>query len=143
VNNPRHAMEVTVVKGQDLAVQEKKELASKEESTIPARYYVPYTDIYETDDALTVVMEIPGVEKKDVKVDVEDDVLRVEAQIDFKEYSGLDAIYTEYNVGPFQRAFTLGSKIDQEKISAQLDDGVLTLTLKKTKEATPRSISIS
>jgi HSP20 family protein len=67
VNNPRHAMEVTVVKGQDLAVQEKKELASKEESTIPARYYVPYTDIYETDDALTVVMEIPGVEKKDVK----------------------------------------------------------------------------
>jgi hypothetical protein len=71
------------------------------------------------------------------------DVLRVEAQIDFKEYSGLDPIYTEYNVGPFQRAFTLGSKIDQEKISAQLDDGVLTLTLKKTKEATPRSISIS
>jgi HSP20 family protein len=136
-------MEVTMAKGQDLAVQEKKELASKEESTIPARYYVPYTDIYETDDALTVVMEIPGVDKKDVKVDVEDDVLRVDAKIDFKEYSGLDPIYTEYNVGPFQRSFTLGSKIDQEKISAQLDDGVLTLTLKKTKAATPRSISIS
>jgi PBP superfamily domain/Hsp20/alpha crystallin family len=79
-----------MVKGQDLPVQEKKELTSKEESTIPARYYVPYTDIYETDDALTVVMEIPGVDKKDVKVGVEDDVLRVEAQIDFKEYSGLD-----------------------------------------------------
>jgi len=136
-------MEVTMASAQELAVQEKKELASKEESTIPARYYVPYTDIYETDDALTVVMEIPGVDKKDVKVDVEDDVLRVEAQINFKEYSGLDPIYTEYNVGPFQRSFTLGSKIDQEKISAQLDDGVLTLTLKKTKEAAPRSISIS
>jgi HSP20 family protein len=128
---------------QELAVQKKKELASKEESTVPARYYVPYTDIYETDDALIVVMEIPGVDKKDVKVDVEDDVLRVEAQIDFKEYSGLDPIYTEYNVGPFRRSFTLGSKIDKEKISAQLDDGVLTLTLKKTKEAAPRSISIS
>ena len=89
------------------------------------------------------MMEIPGVDKKDVKVGVEDDVLRVEAQIDFKEYAGLDPIYTEYNVGPFQRSFTLGSKIDQEKISAQLDDGVLTLTLKKTKAATPRSISIS
>jgi HSP20 family protein len=136
-------MEVTMVKGQDLTVQQKKELASKEESTIPARYYVPYTDIYETDDALTVVMEIPGVDKKDVKVGVEDDVLRVEAQIDFNEYSGLDPIYTEYNIGPFQRSFALGAKIDQEKISAQLDDGVLTLTLKKTKEATPRSISIS
>jgi len=89
------------------------------------------------------MMEIPGVDKKDVKVGVEDDVLRVEAQIDFKEYSGLEPIYTEYNVGPFQRSFTLGSRIDQEKISAQLDDGVLILTLKKTKEATPRSISIS
>ena len=136
-------MEVAMVKGQDLPVQEKKELASKEESTIPARYYVPYTDVYETDDTLTVVMEIPGVDKKDVKVGVEDDVLRVEAQIDFKEYSGLDPIYTEYNVGHFQRSFALGSKIDQEKISAELDDGVLTLTLKKTKETGPRSISIS
>ena len=132
-----------MVKGQDLPVQEKKELASKEESTISARYYVPYTDIYETDDALTVVMEIPGVDKNDVKVGVEDDVLRVEAQIDFKEYAGLDPIYTEYSVGPFQRSFALGSKIDQEQISAELDDGVLTLTLKKTKEAGPRSISIS
>src|SRR6266540_3018704 len=118
-------MEGKMAESQELAVQEKKELVSKEEKTVPARYYVPYTDIYETDDALTVVMEIPGVEKKDVKVDVEDDVLRVEAQIDFKEYSALDPIYTEYNVGPFQRAFTLGSKIDQETISAQLDDGVL------------------
>src|SRR3984893_7566575 len=97
-------MEVAMVKGQDLPVQEKKELASKEESTIPARYYVAYTDIYESDDGLTVVMEIPGVDKKDVKVGVEDDVLRVEAQIDFKEYSGLDPIYTEYNVGHFQRS---------------------------------------
>ena len=78
-----------------------------------------------------------------MKVGVEDDVLRVEAQIDFKEYSGLDPIYTEYNVGHFKRSFALGSKIDQEQISAQLDDGVLTLTLKKTKEAGPRSISIS
>ena len=87
-------------------------------------------------------MEIPGVDKKDVKVGVEDDVLRVEAQIDFKEYAGLDPIYTEYSVGPFQRSFALGSKIDQEKISAELDNGVLTLTFKKTKEAGPRSISI-
>jgi HSP20 family molecular chaperone IbpA len=62
VNNGRHAREITMASAQELAVQKKKELASKEESTIPARYYVPYTDIYETDDALTVVMEIPGVD---------------------------------------------------------------------------------
>ncbi len=132
-----------MAESQELAVQEKKELVSKEEKTVPARYYVQNTDIYETDDALTVVMEIPGVEKKDVEVNVENDVLRVEGRIDFAKYEGLEPLYTEYNVGHFARAFTLSNKIDQQQIAAQLDDGVLTLTLKKAKEAIPRKIAIN
>lgn len=131
-----------MAKSHELSVQEKKELVSKGEQTVPARHYVPTTDIYETDDALTVVMEIPGVEKKDIEVKVEDDVLRVEGRLDFGKYEGLEPLYTEYNVGHFARAFTLSNKIDQQQISAQLADGVLTLTLKKTKEATPRKIAI-
>ena len=127
---------------QALAVQEKKELVSKEEKTVPARYYVQVTDIYETDDALTVVMEIPGVEKKDVEVNVENDVLRVEGRVDFTKYEGLEPLYTEYNVGHFARSFTLSNRIDQQQIAAQLEDGVLTLTLKKAKEAMPRKIAI-
>ena len=127
---------------QALAVQEKKELVSKEEQTVPARYYVQITDIYETDDALTVVMEIPGVEKKDVEVNVENDVLRVEGRVDFTKYEGLEPLYTEYNVGHFARSFTLSNRIDQQQIAAQLEDGVLTLTLKKAKEAMPRKIAI-
>ena len=63
---------------QELAVHEKKELASKEEKTVPGRYYVPYTDIHETYEAITVLMEMPGVEKKDVNVSLENDVLRVD-----------------------------------------------------------------
>ena len=126
---------------QALAVQEKKELVSKEEKTVPARYYVQITDIYETDDALTVVMEIPGVEKKDVEVNVENDVLRVEGRVDFTKYEGLEPLYTEYNVGHFARSFTLSNRIDQQQIVAQLEDGVLTLTLKKAKEAMPRKIA--
>jgi len=125
-----------------LAVQEKKELVSKEEKTVPARYYVQITDIYETDDALTVVMEIPGVEKKDVEVNVENDVLRVEGRVDFTKYEGLEPLYTEYNVGHFARSFTLSNRIDQQQIAAQLEDGVLTLMLKKAKEAIPRKIAI-
>jgi len=127
---------------QALAVQEKKELVSKEEKTVPARYYVQITDIYETGDALTVVMEIPGVEKKDVEVNVENDVLRVEGRVDFTKYEGLEPLYTEYNVGHFARSFTLSNRIDQQQIVAQLEDGVLTLTLKKAKEAMPRKIAI-
>jgi HSP20 family protein len=128
---------------QNLPVQEKKELQSKEEQTVPARYYVPPTDIFETQDELMVVLEMPGVEKKDIIVGLENDRLRVEGRIDFKKYEGLDPLYTEYNVGHYARAFTLSSKIDQEKISAQIADGVLTVTLPKVKEVQPRRIAIN
>ncbi len=131
-----------MAKSQELAVQQKKELAPKEEKTVPARYFVPSTDIYETETALTVIMEVPGVEKKDVSVQLEGDVLRVEGRIDFSKYEGMEPVYAEYNVGHYARAFTLSSKIDRDSISAELDDGVLTLTLKKSKEALPRRIAI-
>ncbi len=127
---------------QELAVRDKKELVSKEEKTAPGRYYVPYADIYETDEALTVVMEMPGVEKQAINIALENDVLRVDGQIDFAKYEGMEPVYTEYNVGHYMRSFSLSNKIDQEQISAQLDDGVLTLTLPKAKEAQPRRISI-
>jgi HSP20 family protein len=132
-----------MARSHELEVQEKKELVSKEEKTVPARYYVPSTDICETEDALTVVMEMPGVEKKDIDVNLENDVLRVEGRIDFRKYEGLEPLYTEYNVGHFARAFTLSRQIDQQQISAQLEDGVLTLTLKKSREAAPRRIAIN
>lgn len=127
---------------QALAVQQKKELARKEEQTMPGRYYVPSTDIYETDEALTVVMEVPGVEKKDLNVEVEAAVLRVEGRIDFGKYEGLEPVYSEYNVGHWARSFTLSDKIDQNGIHADLNDGVLTLTLSKAKEAQPRRIPL-
>ena len=84
---------------QELAVREKQELAKKEEKTIPGRYYVPAADIFETDEALTLMMEMPGVEKKDVSIALEDDVLRVEGQIDFSKSKGMEPVYTESNVG--------------------------------------------
>ena len=127
---------------QQLAVRDKKELVGKEEKTVPGRYYVPATDIYETEESLTVVMEMPGVEKKDLKVELEDGVLRVDGQIDFAKYEGMEPVYTEYNVGHYTRSFTLSNKVNQEQISAQLEDGVLTLTLPKAKEAKPRRILI-
>jgi HSP20 family molecular chaperone IbpA len=131
-----------MAKAQELSVQEKKELTSKEEKTVPARYYVPNADIFETDEALTVLMEIPGVEKKDVSVNLENEVLRVEGKIDYSKYDGLEPVYAEYNIGHYARAFTLSNKIDPDGISADLADGVLTLTLQKAKEAMPRRIPI-
>lgn len=128
---------------QELAVREKQELAKKEESTIPGRTFVPAADIFETDSALTVVMEIPGVAKQDVSIALEEDVLRVEGRIDPSKYQGIEPVYTEYLVGHYARGFTLSGKIDRDAISAQLEDGVLTLTLPKAKEAVPRRITVN
>jgi len=125
-----------------LEVQEKKELVEKEERTVPARYFVPNADIYETEDALTVVMEMPGVTKDNVDVKIEDQVLEIEGRIDFSNYANLEPLYSEYNVGHFSRKFSLSSKIDREKISAELSDGVLALTLPKVEEAKSRRIKI-
>jgi HSP20 family molecular chaperone IbpA len=134
---------MTMAASQDLSVQQKKELAQKEERTVPARYYVPSTDIYETEDALTVVMEVPGVKKDDVSVELENGVLRFEGRIDFSNYEELEPVYSEYNVGNYARSFTLSNVIDQSGISAELYDGVLTLTLQKAKSARPRKIPIT
>jgi HSP20 family protein len=125
-----------------LEVQEKKELVSKGEKTVPARYYVPTTDIYETADALKVVMEVPGVARDAIDIKVEDDTLRVEARIDTAKYDGMEPLYTEYNVGHFARSFSLSHHIDRQRIAAALEDGVLTLTLGKVQQAEPRRIEI-
>jgi HSP20 family protein len=127
----------------ELQVQQKRELEKKEETTIPARIFLPTTDIYEASDALTVVLEMPGVEKKNVEINVEDGVLNVQGRLELTKYQGLTPLYTEYNIGHYSRSFRLSSKIDQNKIGAEMKDGVLTLTLPKTEEAKPRTICVS
>ena len=128
---------------QELQVQQKRELEKKQEATIPARVFVPTTDIFETEQALTLVAEMPGVDKDKVDVSVEDGVLTIQGQLDFSKYEGLRPVYTEYNIGHYRRIFTLSNRIDQNNISAEIKDGVLTLVLPKAEEAKPRRISVS
>ena len=128
---------------QELQVQQKRELEKKkEEATIPARVFVPTADIYETEGALTVVMEMPGVDKGNVDISVHDGTLKVEGRLDFSKYEGLQPVYTEYNIGHYVRSFSLSSKIDQNKIGAEMKDGVLSLVLPKVEEAKPRTIQV-
>jgi HSP20 family protein len=127
---------------QELQVQKKREMESKEEATIPSRVFMPNADIYETPSDLQVVMEMPGIEKNNVDIRVEDGVLQVQGRLDLSKYSGLQPLYTEYNVGHYARSFQLSSKIDQTKIAAEMKDGVLSLTLPKVEEVKPRTIQI-
>lgn len=78
---------------QELAVRDKRELATREEKTVPGRFYVPPTDVYETEEALTVVMEMPGVDRTNLDVSLVNDVLRVEGKIDFSKYQNMEPIY--------------------------------------------------
>ena len=128
---------------QELAVREKQELTQQEEKTVPGRYYVPAADIFETDQALTLLLEMPGVGKNSLDIQIENDVLRVEGKIDYAAYKDIEPVYTEYNVGHYARAFTLSNKIDREAITAQVENGVLTLTLPKSKDALPRKIAVN
>ena len=129
--------------GQELQVQEKRELQKKEEPTIPVRVFVPTTDILEDERSLTVVMEMPGVSKEAVHINLQDRVLTVEGRIDFSKYEQMQPVYTEYNIGNFSRSFSLSNSIDQDKIRADMTDGVLTLTLPKAEESKPRKIAVT
>jgi HSP20 family protein len=127
---------------QELQVQKKRELENKEETTIPARIFLPAADIYEAENDLTVILEMPGVEKKNVDIRVEDGALVVEGRLDLTKYQGLQPVYTEYNIGHYARRFRLSSKIDQNKIAAEMKDGVLSLKLPKIEEAKSRTIQV-
>ena len=128
---------------QTLTVQDKRELRGKEEQTVPGRFYVPSADIYENDNELVVVVDIPGVEKKDVDIKVENDRLSIEARVNLDQYVDYNPVYTEYNVGHFSRTFRLSNKIDSAGIKAKVDNGVLALSLPKVPEAKPRKIKIN
>ena len=128
---------------QELQVQKKREQDGKEEGTIPVRTFLPPADIYEDRDSLKVLLEMPGVEKGNVNVHVEDGVLFVEGRLDLAKYRGLQPLYTEYNIGNYSRSFRLSNAIDQDKIAAELKDGVLSLTLQKAEKAKPRTIQIA
>jgi HSP20 family molecular chaperone IbpA len=135
-------MEVNMT-AQEMALrQEKKELTAAQERTEAGKFYSPYTDIVESDNEVLVSMEVPGVDREAIDIQLEKSVLTVTANIDSRKYEGLEPIYTEYNVGNFVRSFTLSTKIDSSKIAASVADGVLTVRLPKAAEALPRRIEI-
>jgi HSP20 family protein len=105
--------------------------------------FMPAADIYEAENDLTVVLEMPGVEKSNVEIRLEDGVLNVEGRLDLTKYQNLRPLYTEYNIGHYSRTFQLSGQIEQSKIAAEMKDGVLTLKLPKVEEAKPRTIQIT
>ena len=127
---------------QEVAPREKRELAPSEERTEAGKFFSPYTDIHETERAVVVSMEVPGVDKSSIDIRLDKGVLTVKGTVDGAKYESLRPIYSEYNVGNFVRTFTVSTKIDSGAISAAVADGVLTVVLPKAAEAVAKRISV-
>ena len=123
----------------ELPVREKQ--ATRDVGTYEGSYFEPSVDIYETDDALVVSADLPGVEASDVQTDLRDNLLTLTAKLGPLE-SNWKPLWREYQEGHYLRQFRVSHHIDQSKIEAQLKDGVLTLTLPKADSVKPRKIQI-
>ena len=100
-------------------------------------------DIYEKDDHFVLTAELPGVKKEDVKVNVEGDVLTIEAEKRSEFEENKEGLYHhERSYGKFSRSFRLNSQVEGDKIDASYTDGVLRLTLPKREEVKGRSITV-
>lgn len=128
--------------GQELTPTKKQEIdVTRGEPTREGRYFTFAADIVENDEAVTVIADLPGVAPNAIEVDVRDNVLTIMGRVD-EPPSGWRPIHAEYEVGGYLRQFNVGPAIDQEKISATMRDGVLTLMLRKAERLRPRKIEI-
>ena len=127
----------------ELTVKEKEEINVSAEQTKPGPVYTPAVDIFEKEESLVLLADLPGVGTEGLTVDLRDNTLTLVGEIENGEVSGGDAVMTEYGVGRYYRQFSLSDRIDQEGIDANLVDGVLRLTLPKVGKAAPRRITVN
>ena len=116
--------------------------ADRVEQTRPGPVYTPAADIFESENAITVLADMPGVKAQDLKIDLHDSVLSLTGTVAAVGIAGETDVLREYRPGTFYRRFTLSETIDQTKIDAKLVDGVLRLELPKVEKARPRQIAV-
>jgi HSP20 family protein len=119
---------------------QERTVPSREETRSQERYVTPPVDIYETGEGLVVKADLPGVDKENLDVRVENNLLSIRGRATHAAPG--DLIYREYGLINFFRQFELNERVDQSKISADLKNGVLTLNLPKAEEAKPRKIDV-
>ena len=127
----------------ELKVRGKQEVATPAEQTRPGVLFSPNVDIFENEQQLTLMADLPGVTSEKLNIDLRDNILTLSGDVEPIESSNEKDILIEYETGKYFRQFSLSELIDQNRIEAQLKDGVLRLILPKVEKATPRSIKVS
>jgi HSP20 family protein len=114
------------------------------DSPLTTASFVPAVDIYEDNSKVTLKLEVPGIDEKELDVRVENNTLTVKGERKFEKEEKEENFHRiERRYGTFYRAFTLPSTVDTEHINAGYKNGVLTLELSKKPEAQPRQIKVN
>jgi HSP20 family molecular chaperone IbpA len=112
----------------------------REASSAPT--YTPPIDIHEVADGLVLEADLPGVSQNNLTIELEDNVLSLRAKVDSPVTEAARVLHEEYRPGDFYRSFILSDEVDRSRISAELNNGVLKLTLPKAERARTRRIEI-
>ncbi len=127
----------------ELQTQQKREVQQNAEPTKPMKQFIPTVDIYEDENSVTLLAEMPGVSKNGVEIKLDDGNLFIEGVMQSdQEMAGKTVLLQEYEVGNFVRKFSVSETIDQDKIEAVMANGILKLVLPKIKPAEPKKIEI-
>jgi len=127
---------LTVENQGSAATAGEQSLATRDET----RYLAPPVDIYETEDALVVVADLPGVNKDSIDIRVEDSILTIKGRADYSAPANI--LRGEFTLQGYYRQFQLTDDVDQSKISAESKNGVLTIRLPKAEKSRPRQIKV-
>ncbi len=127
----------------ELQVKDKQEVAAPAEQTRPGVVFTPDVDIFENEQQITLLADMPGVASNDIAIDLNDNVLNISGEVKPFETADEKDVLIEFEIGRYQRQFTLSEVIDQTRIEAKHEDGVLRLTLPKAEKAIPRQIAVT
>jgi HSP20 family molecular chaperone IbpA len=112
------------------------------EQTRPGPVYTPAVDIFENEERITVLADLPGVSPEGLTIDLRQNVLTLTGHVNPSGADGESPVLAEYAPGTFFRQFALGETIEQERIEARLAQGVLRLELPKAERSRPRQIQV-
>lgn len=121
---------------------QKTENVSATERIRNVKTFVPRVDIFESKDSLFLVADMPGVDEKTVDIELEKNVLTIAGRVENGRIKDGTMMYSEYEIGDYERVFTLSDEIDRDKIVATVKNGVLRLELPKAEKVKPKKIAI-
>jgi HSP20 family protein len=127
---------LTTEKSDALETKGEKSMATRDDTL----YLAPPVDIFESDEALTVVVDLPGVPMDSADIRVEDGILTIKGRANYSPTA--EMLRQEFSLQGYYRQFQLSDEVDQDRISAESKNGVLTITLPKAEKSKPKQIKV-